>query len=89
MSVCERADRAQYRIRFGKPPGAHERHAEIEARVGHPVGRPLPVIQQFDRLIKATLAQQDVGEQMLLLGIECRSGSGSWTWRIACSARSR
>ena len=68
----QRADRRQDRIGLRQPAGAHQCHAEIEARIGHPVGRALPALQSRDGFIVALLAHQHIDQQMRALGFQLR-----------------
>ena len=71
-----RADGGEERVGIGEPAVAHQRDAEVEARVAGPDPPPAlgvaPQRQHPDRLVIATLVHQHVAEQQLFLRLELR-----------------
>ena len=65
-------DSAKERVGIVEPSVTHQRHAQVEARVGGPDQRATPARQQADGLIVTSLVHQHVAEQQFLLRLQLR-----------------
>ncbi len=68
----QRANAGEERVGVAETAAAHQRHPQVEARVGRPAVGAAPAGQQADGLVVLALVDQDVAEQQLLLRLELR-----------------
>ncbi len=72
LRVCIVPTRSRVPNRFRQPASAHQCHAQIELRVGSPVGRAFPAAQRRNGVVVAPLAHHELREQHVAFRVDAR-----------------